>query len=443
MLLKTKSRLLSPFEKKYSDTLIQLSIEFEKQTEIQKNVEKLLKYSVPLHTRIEGERLVYTNDINVFKMPKIEKISDSCDWILKKQKKMQIEDNKSFPAAIIAYNDKFITFSSQHLCCDGGYFKNMIKLIQNDEEIEKTPWEYLSIPGDFILKDTLKSIDPNIIYNSKKETTHILSREENFERHKDQCVRASTLLINGKKIKCYGNGKIQKLTDSLWSSLLLSMTAYNCNKKSDSSDDSEEINQNFQKIDDLILPKTIGTATCIDLRDRFLLPKKLHSTWGVSNFLSILSHSAQLNKKDSIGKIGQRLRESLKERIQKGHLPSYFLYNRDQTKVNGSAAEVSNVGPIFISNPIKDVFMQINYNDPIDSALLSLLSWSVISQEKNEIALRLRYQPSWLHDYEADTICASVKFALEELPLDMNVIEAIKEIMSFQEGFLRTTKDKS
>ncbi|OHT09177.1 hypothetical protein TRFO_22108 [Tritrichomonas foetus] len=414
MFRKVTKRVLSPFERKYGDTLIQLSVEVTKPSEIPSMIERLIKYAVPLHVSLDGDQLQYKEKVNVLQMPKdVSNIGDSCNWILKNMQPSKVA------SATLGYNDRFILVSSQHLCCDGGYFKYMINLIQDNLEGEKVPWNFLQIPGDEYLREHLKKMDQAIIYNRRSDTTVLKSRESDFERENDQLVRVSTLTFDAKKTHCYLNGRLNNLTDSLWSTFLLSIAAYNRE-----------------------LPNKFGIASCIDLRDRF--PEKNREILsGITNFISILSHSCETNKDDTILSIGQKLRKSLNDRIKNGDLPAYYLYNQDSTKAEGSTSEISNMGPIFIKDPIKDVFMQISYKDPIQSAVLSLLTWSVVSIERNELAFRLRYQPSWLHDYEADAVVNGIKFALEELPSNTPVGDAFKEIQAFQDGYVRARQSNS
>lgn len=251
-------------------------------------------------------------------------------------------------------------------------------------------------PFIFTDKDLLRIYDSKI--KGKSTTNYIHACHSHFS------VPISDLQIYNKT-----KNKVSNLTEALWTSYILAVSAYN---------------DRFDKT---------GIVTCIDMR-RFL-PSHMIG-WDICNQYSSINVSANnFDDNSTVKELGSKMRECLNERIERGHHYSFLKSLTsipDGESIKGIGLELSNIGPMKISGPITDLFFKSSVSDKSTDPLISHSSYSVKTPDKNILHGMFRYKSSIIDDKTANIISKSVEYILKNINVNTSVKESIKMVQEFQ-----------
>ena len=222
-------------------------------------------------------------------------------------------------------------------------------------------------------------------------------------------AQSRTIYIQSKDLQCY-NKKTKKcdgLTESLWTSLCLS--AMSINKKL----------SNF------------GCSTCSNIRG--FGNSKVLNNLDVCNCYSAITVKTKAREDATIEEIGRELRNDFKKKYNDESLFAYLKAlggNIPVLGLKGVGTEITNVGPIPIKKPVVDCHLGILMNSDFTESVISLMGSSVISSEKNEIALRLRYGPNKVSEEEATKIAKRIVHLMKNVPKETRIDEALHSIQN-------------
>ncbi|OHT01728.1 hypothetical protein TRFO_31338 [Tritrichomonas foetus] len=400
----TLCRKKSPFEIAFTSahSHIQLAVEIEESNKVTHLLDQIQQNYIPLNIYDKGDELHYKKGCSPFiQMPNtIKNCEDACNWIFDHKHPDEIG------LSSLAYNDKFIALTTNHMISDGGLYKSVVELLQNDSTLKYS--SPLPLPPDEAFYNDINNINKDVYAVYPETLSNVVSKYEKPSKKYGEECRYKIDVIDLNKLLSKGNNQKEKpsfnITDKLWTSLLLSMAAYN------------------GKID------RFGMATCIDMRSR----TNLALTWSNCCFYTILSHKAPVIPNQTVKDIAQALRKDMQKRLENGEMPSYLKINECYYDNKGLSAEVSNVGTMVLKKPIKDAWMQIRFNEKSNPSVISLLTFGVKNEKRNDLILRLRYTQCRMRDEEADVILNAIKHSIMNIPLDTKVEDAFDELRKFQ-----------
>lgn len=103
---------------------------------------------------------------------------------------------------------------------------------------------------------------------------------------------------------------------------------------------------------------------------------------------------------------------------------------------NGIMICFSNLGPIRVKKPVKDLYL---YNMCINKAFdfgIPLLTYAIIDErnDRNEFHSQVRYEGNGLTEKQAITLSKSLKHYLQTFNENSTLEEALKDIKAFQKS---------
>jgi len=399
-----EKRLLMPSEHWYipNKCNVQLALDVENPRKVAEISMRLVESIIGFHLRVEGDYLISKkNIVKIDAMPnQIAHVDEASEWAADS---LPLDFEKSL--ARIACNDRFIAVSINHLCADGGYLNNIVKHIQNPKQ---ESYGNMPLPlEDFYSKRIDKAPDTAEIVDNDPTLTRLKSRGD--PKSQSQATKHKLSRVPASSLKCFkGDGKLTGLTESLWLALAMSSMAYN-----------EEISH-------------VGSSTCLNLRP--VLGHK-GSQLDVCNHYSAITAFSKVHDKSTVEEIGRELRRDFQDKYMNEGAFSYLKAIQNLKTIKnfpGVGNELTNVGPILIRSPIQNASMSISINSENCQSVLSLMSYSVISERLNEVITRLRYGEKKVNNIEADLVMKSIKWSMSHIPKEAYFIDAVHALMDYQ-----------
>ncbi|KAH0795088.1 hypothetical protein GPJ56_000931 [Histomonas meleagridis] len=404
-------RKLAQSEKIFLDSyeLMQFAVGVNDSKVIPKIINNLIKSIIGFRLKTDGNNLIaQDNKVTVHSLP--NSIKNAYEASIYIDNHYRPDFSKEF--ATIAANDKFVSVNSSHGFTDGGFFKNLIRNILNDNLNEVkglpiTPFELFSneiqetIDDPSFEQDTLKVSRFPFSHTLPETPSTIFRRDINdvfpIEEHK--WYNKST-------------GKLSGLTESLWLSIALASETLNNVKR----------------------PLKVGCLTCVDLRP-FINPRqKTVSENAGNNFTSFGVVADNVNEQMTIREAGKQLRNNFNRKTLNGAIfnslkPEFDYGGNDNENI---LVELSNVGPMEFKDPINDVWVQQSMKSKIIERTVTLTSFSMVGSHKNLISNRLQYSPTTVSDEAAQKISNSISYFMKNISPDVTIREAMELMRHIQ-----------
>ena len=126
------SRSIFPSENWYllSRSMCQMGLEIDKPSNVSKIVDKFSKLAYCLKMKTDGHHLIRTDEpVDVLEIPKsINSCMDAVTWA---QQKTTPDFSKRL--GTISANDRFVVVNLNHVAADGGYIKNLLTTVFEDD----------------------------------------------------------------------------------------------------------------------------------------------------------------------------------------------------------------------------------------------------------------------------------------------------------------------
>lgn len=320
----------------------------------------------------------------------------------------------SYALGSIGINYDSIVINCNHMLADGGYLHYIIDEISQgrdsplddeyphsaeyifNQEISEAPDKYLPADYDMHLTNFVTKDHDQL---SSSEYARLIISE----------FPAETLQCYDKERK-----KIKGLTESILSNFYAAVVAYNA--------------QSYK----------CGVESCVDLR-RFLKKK----TWSDTCVFSMIPIVAKVTPSDSLDDIGRKLRADMNKKIDNGSGFAYLraIYqNKKGPEFRGCRCEISNVGPTKIGGPLVDAYYGYSELAIAMPHILSITSFSIIGNGRNNVIFRLKYNTDKLSKREAEMMSASTIFSMQNISKNTPLEKAIEEIDKFQKKFMKENK---
>ena len=387
----------------------QLVIELEDNSKIPEYVHKIQKYLFGFHLKSDGKSLILHHDKQpVYDLPRgMKDYKEICDWMY-----INLTPPTSKALAAIATRDNIIGININHLCGDGKTFKILTEALPLPEQDVK----YAIPPSPFALfKDEITKIirsglkpyflneDPNLSRIIPKEKPDNILKSGGFNVQRSHVS----------KLVCNTNGVIKGLTESLWTAGTLTIAAYN----------------------GTLSP--CGASTPVDLRPYI---KGHFDKFEVCNSIGKIPVYAEMIPDETVGDLGRRMREDFQRKNKNNEALGYqaatyrvIVEGNPFPPAPGMGFELSNVGPVKLKRPIKDILMScIAPAGPSHDC--SCITFSTISEipEFNQIVTDFLFSNQTLSLHDAVRINKSIQYALTHIKPEMKIKDALDELTKFQ-----------
>lgn len=385
-------------------------LRFAKHSDVAPHAEMLAQKVLAFQIGSNGH-VLYKNpqDVPIYDLPNIRDNEALSHYMIHKH-------TRPFTYALgsIGVNDDAIVINCNHMLADGGYLHYIIDEISQgrdsqleddyphsaeyifDREIGEAPDKYLPADYDMHLTNFVTKDFPQLF---SSEYARLIISE----------FPADTL-------KCYikDQKKIKGLTESILSNFYAAAVAYN--------------QQGYK----------CGVESCVDLR-RFLKKR----TWSDTCIFSMIPIVAKVTPKDTLDEVGKKLRADMMKKIDNGAGFAYLraIYqNKTGPEFRGCRCEISNVGPTRIGGPLVDAYYGYSELATAMPHIISITSFSIIGNGRNNIIFRFKYNTDKISKREADMMSASTIFSMQNIDKDTPLEKAIDEIDKFQKKFMKENK---
>lgn len=388
-------------------------LQFEKPSDVQRALKEVLSCHNAFHTKgivFWGEA---NDDIPIYKIPsEIKELHEIPNWMY-----------HAHPYSIrqrmgtIACDDTRLSILINHSTGDGDYCLRFVEHLCNPEEHWEMPQCPHSPDEEFKAQIQAQPItnpfcaaDPNL--------SRILPKNKDDYKNRHFENYYFTLPIN--QIKGYSekDHSVHSISENMWRSLLLPFFIL----------PSECQNGNFHSI-----------STVFNMRR--LLPKEKvnHS---MQNFIAAMPVSANPDEKTSLKEFGEMMRNDFNRGLREGNLFSHLktcwegVYRPwRRPTAPGVAIEMSSMGPVKISGPVKDAFVTLTCNDKKDIGSISLLTYAADNENtggERKFIGQMQYNTGEISAPECEAFTKEVIYAMTNFDDNMTVGEALNELRNFQ-----------
>lgn len=387
-------------------TYVQLALTLEDKSAMPKILNKMNKAVAALHHGTDGKDIFKTNGPTpIFNLPDNIKDLDVLNNIMYQKYTRPMDQ----ALASIGTNSDTIILNINHLACDGGYIHNLFEYLKKDEEIDYVP---SIIPVEKVFDEEIQKYNgeiPKYAVEDPKVTRIYPKDATNF--HTTYGMLTNTVSSDAKDLMTYKlNGKIKNLTEYYWSSVILSVSAFN------------------GKLE------TTGLPTCINMRQ--MLSKE---SFSYANCFSHVYVHADVTKDDTVDTLMKRLRNdfnfNFNRKIQVGELKAMKLGWTTNSNLPGMVPDLSLNGTFTINGPFKDMWLGLDSVDGGRANIICFIAFSKVKGDKNTVYGRLRHAPGDISDNESKTLLSSFHYGLENMSPNMKIAEAMDMLKDYQMSF--------
>ncbi|KAH0795818.1 hypothetical protein GPJ56_000185 [Histomonas meleagridis] len=357
-----------------------------------KLVHEISKKAVGCRTLFDGGNYVYTpNECPVFK------ISDNFPSLESTQSYVATHFTlpESVRLASICYNNDTIILNSNHSSMDGGYMKLLLNYLTG-AKVPFDPDHYIHESVYDTFSESIHNAQGNADYSSTKI---IVKKPKPLKPHLTSHYIPFDIPIN--ELSTFHNGKCKGMTDMIWSSVILSVSA-----------------SNGEFTDSKVM-------TAVDLRRELKNP-----SWSNANLDSMISVNANgITKDSSVGEMKRTLRVNFTDKIEKSD--TVFKYLRGVT--DGSikwpdypVCSTSNIGVLKTGGDIIDV----NVGTSVTSAggPPGSISLNSICVDNKVFRGRLYCSPFVFDHDEAKKLAETMKYCLMHVKDDMKIESVVEDL---------------
>ena len=396
------ARPLTSFEKFFygAECMVQLSFDISEPSYVTDLIDQLSRSVVGLHLKTDGKTLFSTNaPIEVIPIPHhLKTIQEATDYIA-----YDCAPKLSERLAVIGADRHRVILSVSHMCADGGYLQSLVDTLRGGR-LPQVP-THLTPVEEFFDREMKRHgasvkvlhVDPTLSRLYRKTVqTHIL---------KNPRAGCREIRMPATELACYNpeTKRLHGLTETLWLSTVMSSFCHNGKAG------------------------PIGCSTCINMRQ--FIPKE-HVDLSFGNCYSAVTVNAEYDKTATVEDVAKRLRADFRDKMKRGMQYEYMnamMRDYNLQGIEGAGCEVSNIGPLVIQDPIRDVRCSVSGSGG-DAPYYSLLSFSVQKQKMNDVIVQIQYNPTYVTPKEVDGIERSVRFSLRDLSGKAKFLDAYREM---------------
>lgn len=402
-------RDLQGWDKMFYDGKIMTPIvlRFAKHSDVGPVAEMLAKKVLAFQLGTDGH-ILYRNPqhVPIYDLPNLSNNEELSHYMIQKHTRPF-----KFALGSIGVNDNSVVINCNHMVADGGYLHFIIDEISQGrnsplEDDYPNSAEYLFSKEISEAEDNLLPAD----YDMK--LTNFLTKDH-AQLNANEYARLIITEFPADSLKCYNKKKkvVKGLTEAILSYFYAAAVSYG--------------EQSYK----------CGVESCIDLR-RFLKKK----SWNDTCIFSMIPIMADVVPTDTLAEIGKKLRADLMRRIDNGSSFSYLkaIYeNKKGPEFRGSRCEISNVGPTRIGGPLIDAYYGYSELSIAMPHIISITSFSIIGNGRNNIIFRLKYNSDKLSTREAKMMSASTIWSMQNIDNSFSLEKAIEEIGKFQRKYMK------
>lgn len=306
----------------------------------------------------------------------------------------------------IAYNDKIVVVNTNHTVGDGTYLIDLNKFVLGESKLSDN---HLQTP--IALEEAFKeemaplSGEPDFMSTPfNYEKTRFAVPESVFAPH-------LPFEIPLEKLKCYNNGKLNRITDNLWTSLIMSASAKN----------------NYIDM--------FGLYVCYNLRKHMKKP----TTFDHCNIFARKAVSVPINDKDEfLTSVNDRFRQKFDEQKALDDLFRFVKQSKFKHPPNSALnLEISNVGTVKATGIIEDIYLGLKIPLSYSGTELCLLTYTIDYGKRKVLMGSVRSPIHVIPLADGQLIAGSVQHFLENIDLHTKVNDAMQQLYKFQQNYVK------
>lgn len=390
------------------DLSMHIVLEFENSDQVQAAIDEVLSCSNAFHTKGLVFWCEADNNVPIFTIPsELKTLQEIANW-MHHEHPLKIRERMG----MIARDDHRLAIEIIHGTGDGDYCLRFVEHLCHPDE----HWEMPKCPRS-AEEEFNSQIQPqpktNVFCGGDPNLSRLLS-----DKKDDQSTRVFAnhyFTIPASEIRGYStsDGKIHGISETMWTSLLLSHAALTKEAFSDT---------NF------------SISTVYNLRR--LLPKD-DIDLSRQNYIASLPVTSHPTENTTIKELGEMMRSDFNQGLKDGRLFSHMksvweAVYRPWRNPNqpGIGIEMSSMGTVKISGPVKDAFVTLICNDKKDLGSVSFLTYTIENEENGEKTFigQMQYNTGEISTVEIEEFSKYVTHAMTKFEDKMTVSDAINEL---------------
>lgn len=389
----------SDYGQMLADNNVVLALKFESKNDVKDIIEKMKNEILGLNLRTEGEFYVQNKkeDIQVHQLPPstyFKSIQEMTQWAAYKY----VPDIHQ-ELGTISVNDDTIVLHLNHSVSDGKYFAGVVNHICDETQIVPKSYFPITFDEEFSeeIKERLKS--PPKFYDNDVNNT-IFS---NFGMKRIDCEKLHDCICDVKTFANYdlNTKKCKNLTAAIVTGYSLSLSALD--RKETISHLGGSLAVDMRNV---LKEKKIFNIANIIKNTRAVPSKKKNKkqktnnpyTMNQANFFSIIPIAIPVSSSSKISECYKKINDNINTHTVLHKEDLFDLrcsmgFKNPKEKSEGVMAGFSNLGPIHIKSPIKDLYL-FNLDFNIVFPYIILFSYSIIDERnnRNELHAQVRYE---------------------------------------------------
>lgn len=395
------------------DLAMHIVLEFENSEDVQKAIDEVLKCSNAFHTKGLVNWCEASGEVPIFKIPSdLETLQDIANW-MHREHPLRIRERMG----MIACDEKRLAIEIIHGTGDGDYCLRFVEHLCHPDEHWEMPKCPRSAEEEFNSQIQAQP-KANVFCAADANLSRLLG-----DKKDDQATRHFGnyyFTIPLKEIRGYSpeNDKIHGISETMWSSLLVSHAAF-------SKATFSETNFSISTVYNL---RRLVSKDDVDLSRQ--------------NYIASLPVTSHPSENTTLKEVGDMMRSDFQQGLKEGRLFSHMktvweAVYRPWRNPNapGIGIEMSSMGTMKISGPVKDAFVTLICDDKKDLGSVSFLTYTAENENKGgekTFIGQMQYSSGEISDEEIELFSKYVIHAMTKFDDKMTVGDAINELRNLQ-----------
>lgn len=393
--------------------VMHIVLEFDSSESVQKAIEKVLSCSNAFHTKgivFWGES---TSPVTIQKLPStLATLQDVANY-MHKEYPLKISEKMG----VIACDDRRLALSIIHGAGDGDYCLRFVEHLCHPDEHWEMPKCPRSAEEEF--KDKIDNQPKTTVFcAADANLSRLISNNKDDQNNRYFGNYYFTLPVNQIRGFSEEDGNVHQISETMWTSLLLANAAFS----------KETFSETHFSISTVYNLRRLVTKDDADLSRQ--------------NYIASMPVTAHPLESTTISELGKMMRDDFQKGLDEGRLFSHMktvweAVYRPWRNPNapGIGIEMSSMGKMKVSGPVKDAFVTLICDDKKDVGSVSFLTYTIENENKdNEKTFvgQMQYNTGEISPKEIELFSKYVIHAMTKFNESMTVGDAINELRNLK-----------
>ncbi|KAH0795078.1 hypothetical protein GPJ56_001033 [Histomonas meleagridis] len=363
-----------------------------KPTKVNEIVHEIAKKAVGCRTLFDGQNYIYTPlECPVFRIPNNFPSLEEAQIYASTYYTVPLSQR----LASICYNDDTVILHNIHSSCDGGYLKIILNYLIGGD-VPPGPEPYIHESASVTFNEVIKSVNGHRDYN----TTKVIGTNPSIPTDPKVTAYYYPVNIDFSDMSTHSSGSLRGLTDLLWSSMILTVSASN------------------GKFYDAKVENAVDTRRVIS-----------NPGWKHANENTVICvYANDLTEDSSISEMCDSLRKDFNKKITNKEVIKSIrdLMTGYSRSVDYATCGISNIGPLKTGGDIVDVTVGTSFVRRLPPP--GGVYFHTISIDDKMFKGRMYSSPFTFSRNETRKLADAMRYCLTKVKKDMKIGDVVKDL---------------